>query len=127
MRKQDRVSRVLVTDKLSSCVVAHGELMPSAQHRRSKYVNNRAENSHQPTRQRERAMKFFRSPVAAQRFLAVFSAISPHFRPGRHKLTASDYRSEMTDRFATMTSLAYPTPENRFSTNSIRPTIPEYC
>ncbi|WP_356702929.1 hypothetical protein [Rhodococcus sp. APC 3903] len=43
-------------------------------------------------------MKFFRSPVAAQRFLAVFSAISPHRRPGRHKLAASDYRSEMADR-----------------------------
>ena len=101
MRKQARVPRVLVTDKLTSYVVAHRELMPSVEHRRSKYLNNRAENSHQPTRQRERAMKFFRSPVAAQRFLAVFSAISPHFRPGRHKLTASDYRSEMTGRFAT--------------------------
>lgn len=101
MRKQGRVPRVLVTDKLASYVVAHRELMPSVEHRRSKYLNNRAENSHQPTRQRERAMKFFRSPGAAQRFLAVFSAISPHFRPGRHKLTASDYRSEMTGRFAT--------------------------
>ena len=46
-------------------------------------------------------MKFFRSPGAAQRFLAVFSAISPHFRPRRHRLTSADYRSEMTDRFAT--------------------------
>ena len=46
-------------------------------------------------------MKFFRSPVAAQRFLAVFRVISPHRRPGRHKLAASDYRSEMTNRFAT--------------------------
>ncbi|PBI84543.1 Transposase IS66 family protein [Rhodococcus erythropolis] len=101
MRKQARVPRVLVTDKLASYVVAHRELMPSVEHRRSKYLNNRAENSHQPTRQRERAMKFFRSPGAAQRFLAVFSAISPHFRPGRHKLTASDYRSEMAGRFAT--------------------------
>lgn len=85
MRKQGRVTRVLVTDKLASYVVAHRELMPSAQHRRSKYLNNRAENSHQPTGQRERVMKFFRSPGAAQRFLAAFSLISPHFRPGRHK------------------------------------------
>ncbi|MET3953764.1 transposase-like protein [Rhodococcus sp. OAS809] len=92
---------MLVTDKLASYVVAHPELMPSVEHRRSKYLNNLAENSHQPTRQRERAMKFFRSPVATQRFLAVFSAISPHFRPRRHKLTASDYRSEITGRFAT--------------------------
>ncbi|MDV8071422.1 hypothetical protein R4P64_33460 [Rhodococcus sp. IEGM 1366] len=50
--------------------------------------------------QRERARKFFRSPDAAQRFLPVFSAISPHLRPGRHKLTTSDYRSDMPDRFA---------------------------
>lgn len=100
MRKQGRVPRVLVTDKLASYVAAHRELMSSVEHRRSKYLNNRAENSHQPTRQRERAMKYFRSPGAAQRFLAVFSAISPHFRPGRHKLTMIEYRSEMTDRFA---------------------------
>jgi transposase-like protein len=65
--------------------------VPSLQHRRSKYLN-RAENSHQPTRQRERAMKRFRTPGAAQRFLAVFSVISPHFRPRRHRLTADDYR-----------------------------------
>ncbi|MDX3763972.1 DDE-type integrase/transposase/recombinase, partial [Streptomyces sp. AK02-04a] len=68
-------------------------------HRQSKYLNNRAENSHQPTRQRERAMKGFRSPTNAQKFLSVFSAVSPHFRPRRHLLTAPDYRAEMTIRF----------------------------
>ena len=46
-------------------------------------------------------MKRFRTPGAAQRFLAVFSVISPHFRPRRHRLTADDYRTEMADRFAT--------------------------
>ena len=51
------VPRVIVTDGLSSYQVAHREMVPSVQHRRSKYLNNRAENSHQPTRQRERAMK----------------------------------------------------------------------
>lgn len=101
MRKQGRVPRVLVTDKLSSYAVTQRELIPSVEHRRSKYLNNRAENSHQPTRQREWTMKFFRSPGAAQRFLSVFNAISPHFRPGRHKLAASEYRSQMTNRFAT--------------------------
>ena len=75
--------------------------MPSVEHRQSRYLNNRAENSHQPTRQRERAMKRFRTPGAAQRFLAVFSVISPHFRPRRHRLTADDYRTEMADRFGT--------------------------
>jgi hypothetical protein len=70
---------------------------------------NRAENSHQPTRHRERAMKRFRTPGAAQRFLAVFSAISPHFRPHRHRLTADDYRTEMTRRFAVFNQVTGPT------------------
>jgi len=94
------VPRVIVTDGLSSYRVAHRELMASVQHRRSKYLNNRAENSHQPTRQRERAMKRFTSMRHAQRFLSAFSGISPHFRPRRHLLSAPDYRQVMADRFA---------------------------
>ena len=101
LKRQCASPRVLVTDKLRSYAVAHREVMPSVEHRQSRYLNNRAENSHQPTRQRERAMKRFRTPGAAQRFLAVFSVISPHFRPRRHRLTADDYRTEMADRFAT--------------------------
>jgi hypothetical protein len=58
----------LVTDKLRFYEAAHREVMPSVDHRQSKYLNNRAENSHQPTRQRERAMRGFRSTGAAQRF-----------------------------------------------------------
>ena len=100
MKRQCACPRVLVTDKLRSYGVAHRELMPSVEHRATRDLNNRAENSHQPTRQRERAMKRFRSPGAAQRFLAAFSGISPHFRPRRHRLTADDYRTEMTLRFA---------------------------
>lgn len=99
MKKQRRVPRVLVTDKLRSYAAAHRRLMPSVEHRQSKYLNNRAENSHQPTRQRERAMKGFRSTGGAQRFLANFSSISPHFRPRRHLLSATDYRTEMHRRF----------------------------
>jgi putative transposase len=94
------VPRVLVTDKLGSYGVAHRESMPSVQHRRSKYLNNRAENSHQPTRVRERVMKRFASPGQAQRFLSAFSGISPHFRPRRHLLSAADYRQVRADRFA---------------------------
>jgi putative transposase len=93
--------RVLVTDKLASYPVAHRRLMHSVEHRRSKYLNNRAENSHQPTRARERAMKRFTSPGHAQRFLSAFSGISPHFRPGRHRLGAEEYRREMAGRFTT--------------------------
>jgi putative transposase len=71
------------------------------EHRRSKYLNNRAENSHQPTRARERAMKRFTSAGHAQRFLSAFSGISPHFRTRRHLLHAQEYRREMTNRFST--------------------------
>src|SRR6185312_6608590 len=93
--------RVLVTDKLASYPVAHRRLMRSVEHRRSKYLNNRAENSHHPSRARERAMKRFTSPGHAQRFLSAFSGISPHFRPGRHRLGAGEYRREMASRFTT--------------------------
>ena len=92
---------MLVTDKLASYGVAHRRLMRSVEHRRSKYLNNWAENSHQPTRQRERAMTKFISPGGAQRFLSAFSGISPHFRPRRHRLGADAYRREMADRFST--------------------------
>jgi putative transposase len=95
------VPRVLVTDKLASYGVAHRQLIPGVEHRRSKYLNNRAENSHQPTRARERAMKKFTSLGHAQRFLSAFSGISPHFRPHRHRLTAEEYRHEMHTRFTT--------------------------
>ncbi|MFJ6687056.1 transposase [Streptomyces werraensis] len=99
VKKTQAVPRVMVTDKLRSYGAAHREVMPSVEHRSHKGLNNRAENSHQPTRQRERAMKGFRSLGAAQRFLSAFSGISPHFRPQRHLITAHDYRVEMTVRF----------------------------
>ena len=94
------VPRVLVTDKLASYQVAHREVLPSVTHRRSKYLNNRAENSHQPTRIRERVMKRFASPGQAQRFLFAFSHIRQHFRPRRHLISAPQWRTEMTNRFA---------------------------
>ncbi|MET8537947.1 IS6 family transposase [Streptomyces sp. NPDC005065] len=99
IKKQCRVPRVMVTDKLRSYGAAHRDLMSSVEHRSHKGLNNRAENSHQPTRQRERAMKGFRSAGAAQRFLSAFSGISPHFRPHRHLMTAPEHRLEMTIRF----------------------------
>jgi putative transposase len=77
------VPRVVVTDKLGSYQAARRTVLSSVEHRQSKYLNNRAENSHQPTRQRERAMKKFSSPGGAQRFLSAFSVISPHFRTRR--------------------------------------------
>ncbi|MCX4781485.1 IS6 family transposase [Streptomyces sp. NBC_01264] len=94
-----QVPRVVVTDKLKSYGAAHREVMPSVERRSHKGLNNRAENSHQPTRQRERAMKGFRSSGGAQRFLSAFTGISPHFHPHRHLVTAGRHRFEMTVRF----------------------------
>ncbi|MFE2610675.1 IS6 family transposase [Streptomyces mirabilis] len=99
-KKTGTVPRVVVTDKLRSHRAAHREVMPSVEHRSHKGLNNRAENSHQPTRQREHALKGFRSAGGAQRFLSAFSGISPHFRPHRHLMSAPDHRAEMTIRFA---------------------------
>ncbi|MFF6808115.1 IS6 family transposase [Streptomyces sp. NPDC012616] len=100
MKKTGAVPRVIVTDKLRSYGAAQRKVMLCVEHRQSKYLNNRAENSHQPSRQRERAMKGFRSVGGAQRFLSAFSGISPHFRPRRHLMPAHHYRTEMTVRFA---------------------------
>ncbi|MGW0551639.1 IS6 family transposase [Streptomyces altiplanensis] len=99
LKNTGAVPRVVVTDKLRSYGAAHREVMPSVEHRSHKGLNNRAENSHQPTRRRERAMRGFRGVGAAHRFLCAFSAISPHFRPSRHLMAAPDYRTEMTLRF----------------------------
>jgi putative transposase len=74
LKKTRTVPRVIVTDKLRSYGAAHREVMPSVDHRSHKGLNNRAENSHQPTRQRERAMEGFRSIGGAQRFLSAFAA-----------------------------------------------------
>ena len=108
LKGQRYVPRVLVTDKLGSYQVAHREFMSSVEHRRSRYLNNRAENSHQPTRQRERAMKRFKSLRHAQRFLSAFSAISAHFRPRRHLLSATEWRTEIADRFAVWRQVTAP-------------------
>ena len=102
------VPRVLVTDKLASYGAAARRLMASVTHRQSKYLNNRAENSHQPTRQRERAMKRFKSARHAQQFLSAFSGISPHFRPRRHLLSAAQWRTEMAGRFAVWHEITAP-------------------
>jgi putative transposase len=93
------VPRVIITDKLRSYQAAKSEIIPGVEHRRHKGLNNRAENSHQPTRVREKVMRRFKSAGQAQRFLSAFSMISSHFRPRRHLLTAQNYRTEMQMRF----------------------------
>ncbi|MCM3900337.1 MAG: DDE-type integrase/transposase/recombinase [Pyrinomonadaceae bacterium] len=94
------VPRVVITDKLKSYSAAKAEVLPSVQHCHQKYQNNRVENSHQPTRLRERLMRRFKSSGHAQRFLSVFGIISSHFRVGRHLYRASGYKQVMKSRFA---------------------------
>jgi putative transposase len=95
--------RVLVTDKLKSYGVAKREILPDVEHRQSRYLNNRAENSHRPTRRRERQMQRFKSPRQAQRFLSAHSFIYGHFRPRRHRMTASSYRLARATAFEVWT------------------------
>jgi len=95
------VPRVVITDKLASYGAALRDVLPSVEHRRHKGLNNRAENSHQPTRERERRMRRFKDPGHAQRFLAAYGPIASHFRPRRHRLTAAAYRQTRHERFAT--------------------------
>ncbi len=82
----------LVTDKLRSYGAAHSTTMPSVEHNTERYANNRAEVSHQPTRQRERQMRRFKSAGQAQRFLSVHGVIQNLFNLGRHHLRSENYR-----------------------------------
>jgi transposase-like protein len=74
LKKQGFAPDVLVTDKLRSYGAAKSEIGLSARHDQGLRGNNRAENSHQPTRRRERKMQRFKSPGSAQRFLSVHAA-----------------------------------------------------
>ena len=93
------VPRVIITDKLKSYGAAKREILPGVEHRQHRYLNNRAENSHQPTRQWERRMQGFKSPGHAQRFLSAYGPIAQHFRPKRHRLSASAYHKVIAQRF----------------------------
>ena len=101
LKKQGRAPRVLVTDKLKSYAAAKREIMPGVEHRQHKGLNNRAENSHQPTRRRERIMKRFKSPRQAQRFLSTHDQVANVFPRRRDHDTAANLGSGRTQAFAT--------------------------
>ena len=92
LKGQERQPWRLVTDTLSSYRAAHRAVMPSVAHRTDRYENNRAEVSHQPTRQRERQMRRFKSATHAQRFLSVHGLVLNLFRIGRHLLRSAHQR-----------------------------------
>jgi putative transposase len=93
------VPRVIITDTLKRYGAAKREILPGVEHRQHKGLNNRAENSHQPTRLREKKMRRFKSARHAQRFLSAFGPISGHFQPRRHRFKAWEYRVLMQERF----------------------------
>lgn len=84
--------QVLITDKLKSYAAAKSQVMPGVEHRQHKGLNNRAELSHQPTRQRERQMRRFKSAGQAQRFLSAHGTFNNTFRCQRNRLKAEQYR-----------------------------------
>ena len=99
LKKQMRPPRVLITDKLASYGAAKREVMPSIEHRQHKGLNNRAENSHQPTRRRERQMKQFKSAGQAPRFLSADDQINNLFQLRRDHVTAAGRRASRTQKF----------------------------
>jgi putative transposase len=98
LKKQCNTPRVMITDKLASYAVAKRAVMPGVEHRQHRGLNNRAENSHQPTRRRERIMKCFKSAGQAQRFLSVHDQVSNLFRRPANT-NAADYRKSRTRAF----------------------------
>src|ERR671917_21520 len=101
LKRQCRAPRVMITDKLGSYGAAKREIMPGVEHRKHKGLNNRAENSHQPTRRRERQMKRFKSPRQAQRFLSAHDQIDNLFHLRRDHVSASEHRAARTRAFET--------------------------
>ena len=86
LKGQGRVPRRLITDQFRNYAAAHRAAMPSVVHSTRPYENNRVEVSHQPTRQRERQMRRFKSPAHLQRFASVHGVVQNLFRVGRHLL-----------------------------------------
>jgi transposase-like protein len=92
LKKQGFAPKVIVTDKLRSYGAAKVQLGLSGRHEQSLRKNNRAENSHQPVRRRERKMQRFKSPGSAQIFLSVHAAVYNTFNIQRHLITRRTMR-----------------------------------
>ena len=99
LRSHGGEPRKIVTDKLRSYGVAHRELIPDTIHSTQQYENNRAEQSHEVTRVRERGMRRFKSVRQAQRFVTAHAAVSNLFNLGRHFVRAEHYRDLMVSAF----------------------------
>ena len=96
--------RVMITDKLRSYGAARAKMGLQVEHRQHKGLNNRAENSHQPTRRRERIMKRFKSARQAQRFLTVHDQVANLFHIPYPKSVPADFRRASRERAFTVWS-----------------------
>lgn len=92
LKGQGSAPRVMITDKLRSYGAAKREILPGVEHRSHKGLNNRAENSHQPIRRRERIMKRFKSSRQLQRFVSIHDPIANLFHGPRHDIPSHHYR-----------------------------------
>jgi putative transposase len=92
LKRQGFAPAVIVTDKLRSYGAALGEIGFSGHHEEGLRANNRAENSHQPVRRRERKMQGFKSPASAQRFVAIHAAVHNVFNVQRHLIRRATLR-----------------------------------
>ncbi len=109
LKRQGFAPSRIVTDKLQSYRAAFRRLKLTAQHDRGLRANNRAENSHQPVRRRERKMQRFKSPGAAQRFLSIHAATYNTFNHQRHILSRPTFkrlRSQSFEAWLAATALA---------------------
>ena len=100
LKKEGFVPKLLVTDKLRSYASAFRRLRLTCQHEQGLRKNNRAENSHQPVRRRERKLQRFKSARSAQRFLSVYSAVHNTFNFQRHLISRSTLRIFRTEATA---------------------------
>jgi transposase-like protein len=106
LKKQGFPPSVLVTDKLPSYGAARRELGLAAHHEQGRRKNNRAENSHQVVRRREKKMQGFKSPGSAQHFLSVHSGIYNTFNLQRHLIsrrTLRLFRAQAAEQWRTAT------------------------
>ncbi len=99
LKRQCRAPRVMITDRLSSYGAIRRELIHGIEHRQHKGLNNRAENSHQPTRRRERQMKRIKSARQAQRFLSAHVQVVNLFHLRRDHVAASGHRASRARAF----------------------------